>query len=69
MIINEELLEKFNEIWIKVSNSIERGFDSQPMRNEKYLKTKIKSYEGKININYHGDKTPKEGSHSISNFA
>ena len=64
MITNKELLEKFNEIWIKVSNSIKRGFDSQPMRNEKYLKTKIKSYERKK----HGDKTPKESSHSISNF-
>ena len=29
---------------------------------KKYLKTKIKSYEGDINTNFHGDKIPKEGS-------
>ena len=27
--------------------------------NEKYLKTKIKSYEGKTNTNFCGDKMPK----------
>ena len=31
------------------------------MYNEEYLKTKIKSYEAKVNINFHNNKTPKEG--------
>ena len=35
------------------------------MYNEKYLKTKIKSYECKININVHNNGIPKEGSHFI----
>ena len=30
-----------------VSNSINKVFDSEPIYNEKYLKTKVKSYEGK----------------------
>ena len=25
-----------------------KGFDSEPVYNEKYVKTKIKSYEGKL---------------------
>ena len=29
------------------------------------VKTKIKSFEGKINTNFHDDKIPKEGSHFI----
>ena len=29
------------------------------------LKTKIKSYEGKINTNFHNNKMSKEGSHCI----
>ena len=29
------------------------------------MKTEIKSYEGKINTNFHNDKIPKEGSHCI----
>ena len=59
------MLEKYNEIWKKVSNSIKKVFDSKPVYNEKYLKTKIKSYEGKINANFHNDKIPKESSQCI----
>ena len=35
------------------------------MYNEKYLKTKIKFYKGKINTNFHHDKIPKKGSQCI----
>ena len=59
------LLEKYNEIWRKVSNSIKKGFDSQPVHNKKHLETKIKTYEGKINTNFHNNKIPKVGSQGI----
>ena len=72
LIKDEELLEKYNEILEKCSNNTKKGFDKEPIYNEKYLKTKIKSYEGKINTNFHNDKIPKESSQciylSISNF-
>ena len=57
---DNKLLEKHNEIWDRVSNAIKKGFDSEPVHNGKYLKTKIKSYEGKVNINFHNDKMPKK---------
>ena len=44
---DNELLEKNNKSWNKVSNTIKKCFDSEPAHNEKYLKTKTKSYEGK----------------------
>ena len=66
LIKNDELLEKYIEIWNKVSKVIEKGFDSEPVYNDKYLKTKIKSCEGKINTNFHDDKVPKEGSQYTS---
>ena len=56
---DDELLEKYNEIWEKVSKSIKKEFDSDPVYEEKYLKTKIKSYKGKINANFHNNKIPK----------
>ena len=40
---------------------IRKGFDSKPVYNEKYLKTKIKSYDEKINKNFYNDKIAKEG--------
>ena len=65
LIKDNELIEKYNNIWDKVSNAIKKGFDSEPVYNEKYSKTKIKSYEGKVNTNLHNNKMPKESLHCI----
>ena len=62
---NNGLLEKYNEIWEKVTNSIKKEFNSEPVYNKKYLKTRIKSYKGKINTNFLNNKIPKEGSQCI----
>ena len=45
--------EKYNEIWDNISQVIKQVFDCEPTYNEKYLKTKIKSYEQKVITNYH----------------
>ena len=37
-----------DKIWDIISNSIKKRFDSKPVYNEKYLKTKLKLYEAKI---------------------
>ena len=60
LIKDDELSEKYNEIWEKVKNSIKKEFDSKVVYNEKYLKAKIKIYNGKINTNFHNNKIPKE---------
>ena len=49
----------------KVSNAIKKQFDSNSVYIKKYLKTKIISYKGKINTNFHNTKIPKEGSQYI----
>ena len=51
LIKDDELLKKYNEIWGKVSQSIKKKFDSEPVYDEKYLKAKTKSYKGKIITN------------------
>ena len=65
MIKDEKLLEKYNEIWKKVSKIIKKEFDNNLVYNEKYIKTKIKSYNGKISTNFHNNKIPKEGSQCV----
>ena len=35
LINNKEVLEKYNQIWVKVSNSIKKRFESEPVYNEK----------------------------------
>ena len=49
----------------KISNIIIKEFNSKPMYNEKYLKTKMTCYNGKTNTNIHNNKTQKEGSQCI----
>ena len=39
---------------------------SEPWKKEKYLKTRVKSYEGRINTNFHDNGIPKNRSHSFS---
>ena len=60
LIKNDELLK----IWDKVSNSI-KGFDSEPAYNVKYLKTIMKSYESKMNTNFHDDGMSKGCFHCV----
>ena len=57
----DELLEKCN----LGKNIIKKEFDDEPVYNKKYLKAKIKSYDGKINTNFHNNKIPKEVSQYI----
>ena len=37
----DDLLEKFNTIWDKVSADINKEFDSEPVYDQNYLKTKM----------------------------
>ena len=43
----------------EVSKVIKKEFVSKPVYNERYLKTKIKSYNGKINTNFYKNKNTK----------
>ena len=59
---DNKLLKKYTEIWERVSMSIKIKFDGEPVYgdDDKYIKTKIKLYEDKVNTNFHGKKVPKE---------
>ena len=59
---DNKLLKKYNKIWGKISNLMNIEFDSKPVYgdNDKYIKTKIKMYEDRVNTNVQGKKVPKE---------
>ena len=46
----------------RLRNNIKTEFDSQLAYNKKYLKAKIKYFNGKINTNFHNNKIRKKGS-------
>ena len=55
-------LKKCTKIWEKVANLMNIEFDSEPVYgdNDKYIKTKIKMYEDRVNANFQCKKVPKE---------
>ena len=59
---DNKLLKKYTKIWEKVSNSMSIEFDSEPLygNDDKYVKTKIKLYEIKVNTNFQGNRVPTE---------
>ena len=44
LIEDDEQLEKYNVIWNNVSADTKKDFDSEPVYDKNYLKTKIKSH-------------------------
>ena len=48
LIEGDDLLEKYNTIWGKVSADIKKEFDSKPVYNKSYLKTKIKIHGDEV---------------------
>ena len=61
LIEDDDLLEKHNTIWDKVSADIKKEFDSEPVYNNFFLKTKIKSHGDEI-TNFYENKIPKVNS-------
>ena len=59
---DNKLFKKYNKIWEKISNLMNIEFDIEPVYGDgdKYIKTKIKMYEDKVNKNVQGKKVPKE---------
>ena len=41
---DDDLLEKYNTIWDKVSTDMKKEFDRETVYNKEFLKTKIKSH-------------------------
>ena len=62
LIKDDELLKKQKGIWNKTSYKIEKEFDSEPIHNDKYIKIKIKSYNGTINKDFNDNEMPKDDS-------
>ena len=56
---DEVLIEKYNEIWDKIKNLFKKEFDSEPMYNDKYIKTKMNLYNT-YGMNFYGNKMPEE---------
>ena len=61
LVKDHSLLVKYNEIWNKIKKTLNKKFHSMPFYDEKYIKGKIREFNGVIKTNFWGDKIPKEG--------
>ena len=59
---DKQLLKNYTKIWEKIEKLMKINFESNPVYggDDKYIKTKIKTYAGSIITNFHNKKMPKE---------
>ena len=56
----KKILEKYSEIWNKIKSLIKKEFNSEPVYNDKYIKTEVKIYNNKVYTNFQHNKIPKD---------
>ena len=62
MVKDKQLLKNNNKIWKKIKKLLSIDFDSKPTYgdDDKYIKTKIKTYEDSITTNFYNKKGSKK---------
>ena len=60
-----EVSEKCKQIWDVIKNKLGIKFHSKPNYEKKYLKAKVKEFDGVIKTNFLGDDMLKENMHYI----
>ena len=63
VIKDDDVLNKYNEIWDKIKETLSIKFHSMPAYDEKYIKAKVREFNGGIKTNFLADKIPKESMH------
>ena len=62
---DQDVYLKYNETWNKIKSMLNVKFHSQPICDDKYIKTKVKTFNNTINTLFSGDEIPKERSHYV----
>ena len=60
---DDDVLDKYKEIWNRIKKTLNIKFHSIPVYDEKYIKAKVREFNGVIKTNFLGDEIPKEGVH------
>ena len=63
IIKDDDVLDKYNKIWGKIKNKLYIKFHSMPVYDKKYIKAKVREFNGVIKTNFLGDEIPKESTH------
>ena len=59
LIKNDEVWQKYEDIWEVIKNKLDIKFHSQPIYENKYLKAKVREFNGDIKTNFLGNGLPR----------
>ena len=60
---NDEIWQKFEDIWYVIKNKLNIKFHSQPIYENDYLKAKVREFGGNIKTNFSGNGLPEENTY------
>ena len=63
MVKDDNVLDKFNNIWDKIKEKLSIKFHSMPVCDKTHIKAKVREFDGKIKANFLVDEVPKENMH------
>ena len=63
LIKNDEIWQKYKDIWEVIKNKLNIKFPSQPIYENKYLKAKVREFNGNIITTLLGNNVPKENTY------
>ena len=65
LVKNDEVWQKYEDIWDVTKNKLNIKFHSQPIYENKYLKAKVREFNGNIKTNFLGNNVPKKNTYHI----
>ena len=69
LIKDDEVWDKYDQIWDVIKDKLGIKFHSEPVYEYKYLKTKVRKFNGVIKTDFLGNDMPKENSIIIALLA
>ena len=63
MIKDDKVWNKYDKSWNVIKDKVDITFHSEPAYDYKYLRTKVREFDGVIKTNFLGNGVPKENMH------
>ena len=63
LIKDDEVWDKYDKIWDVIKDKLGINFHSEPVYEYRYLKAKVREFDGVIKTNFLGNDVPKENMH------
>ena len=62
---DNNVLVSYNEIWDKIKELIDKKLDSEPIYDGKYIKSKVRLFDGVVFTNFHDSEIPRGNMHYV----